>query len=298
MKDYKGIYHNVEDNTKSYEYGAHFKYSELYIALKNLQIKQQNGEAPLEENNNNLQKENENKEEIYREKKRKKYRLKSLKMDENNRYFKTEANQKRNESNELEIIEDEEEDIKKKLRLRKSRLVTKVHLPKISSNNLISLGKNHLNTESNEKVKVHQSYDFNNMRRISFPKIYSLYKENMQENANNNIIVETQSIFDEKGGIKIYKDSNEKIPRKNGSNRKSKNKIFESEDKIELLPKSHKKKDRLKSIFDREKLIKNSNLFLGEKNNYTNIDKSGIVNNPISQQIYNLKKQIIGKKNF
>ena len=120
----------------------------------------------------------------------------------------------------------------------------------------------------------------------------------MQENANNNIIVETQSIFDEKGGIKIYKDSNEKIPRKNGSNRKSKNKIFESEDKIELLPKSHKKKDRLKSIFDREKLIKNSNLFLGEKNNYTNIDKSGIVNNPISQQIYNLKKQIIGKKNF
>ena len=297
MKDYKGIYHNVEDNTKSYEYGAHFKYSELYVALKNLQIKQQNEDTPLEENNNNLQKENENKEEIYREKKRKKYRLKSLKMDENNRYFKTEANKKRNENNELEIIEDEE-DIKKKLRRRKSRLVTKVHLPKISSNNLISLGKNHLNTESNEKVKVHQSYDFNNMRRISFPKIYSLYKENMQENANNNIIVETQSIFDEKGGIKIYKDSNEKIPRKNGSNRKSKNKIFESEDKIELLPKSHKKKDRLKSIFDREKLIKNSNLFLGEKNNYTNIDKSGIVNNPISQQIYNLKKQIIGKKNF
>ena len=208
MKDYKGIYHNVEDNTKSYEYGAHFKYSELYVALKNLQIKQQNEDTPLEEKND-PQKENENKEEIYREKKRKKYRLKSLKIDENNRYFKTEANQKRNESNELEIIEDEEEDIKKKLRRRKSRLVTKVHLPKISSNNLISLGKNHLNTESNEKVKVHQSYDFNNMRRISFPKIYSLYKENMQENANNNIIVETHSILDEKGGIKIYKDSNE-----------------------------------------------------------------------------------------
>ena len=214
MKDYKGIYHNVEDNTKSYEYGAHFKYSELYFDLKNLQIKQQNGEAPLEENNNNLQKENENKEEIYREKKRKKYRLKSLKMDENNRYFKTEANQKRNESNELEIIEDEEEDIKKKLRRRKSRLVTKVHLPKINSNNLISLGKNHLNTESNEKVKVHQSYDFNNMRRISFPKIYSLYKENMQENANNNIIVETQSIFDEKGGIKYIKIQTKKYQEK------------------------------------------------------------------------------------
>ena len=297
MKDYKGIYHNVEDNTKSYEYGAHFKYSELYVALKNLQIKQQNEDTPLEEKND-PQKENENKEEIYREKKRKKYRLKSLKMDENNRYFKTEANQKRNENNKLEIIEDEEEDIKKKLRRRKSRLVTKVHLPKISSNNLISLGKNHLNTESNEKVKVHQSYDFNNMRRISFPKIYSLYKENMQENANNNIIVETQSIFDEKGGIKIYKDSNEKIPRKNGSNRKSKNKIFDSEDKIELLPKAHRKEDRLKSIFDKEKSIKNRNLFLGEKNNYKINEKRDIINNPISQQIYNLKKQLIRGKNF
>ena len=291
MKDYKGIYHNVEDNTKSYEYGAHFKYSELYVALKNLQIKQQNEDTPLEEKND-PQKENENKEEIYREKKRKKYRLKSLKMDENNRYFKTEANQKRNENNELEIIEDEEEDIKKKLRRRKSRLVTKVHLPKISSNNLISLGKNHLNTESNEKVKVHQSYDFNNMRRISFPKIYSLYKENMQENANNNIIVETQSIFDEKGGIKIYKDSNEEL------NRKSKNKIFDSEDKIELLPKAHRKEDRLKSIFDKEKSIKNRNLFLGEKNNYKINEKRDIINNPISQQIYNLKKQLIRGKNF
>ena len=297
MKDYKGIYHNVEDNTKSYEYGAHFKYSELYIALKNLQIKQQNEDAPSGENNSSP-KENKNEEEINREKNRKKYRLKSLKKDENNRYFKTEANQKRNESNELAIIEDDELGIKNKSRRKKSRLVTKVNLPKISSNNLVSLEKSNLKTISNEKIKIHKSYDFNNMKRISFPKIYSLYKENMQENMqenankNINIIVETQSIFDEKGGIKIYKDSNEEL------NRKSKNKIFDSEDKIELLPKAHRKEDRLKSIFDKEKSIKNRNLFLGEKNNYKINEKRDIINNPISQQIYNLKKQIIGGKNF
>ena len=188
--------------------------------------------------------------------------MKSLKKDENNRYFKTEANQKRNESNELAIIEDDELGIKNKSRRKKSRFVTKVNLPKISSKNLVSLEKSNLKTISNEKIKIHKSYDFNNMKRISFPKIYSLYKENMQENVNknNNIIVETQSIFDEKAGIKIYKDSNEEL------NRKSKNKIFDSKDKIELLPKAHRKEDRLKSIFDKEKSIKNRNLFLGEKN--------------------------------
>ena len=291
MKEYKGIYHNVEDSTKSYEYGAHFKYSELYIALKNLQIKQQNEDAPSGENNNSP-KENKNEEELFKEKKRKKYKLKSFKIDENNRYFKTEANQKRNESNELAIIEDDELGIKNKSRRKKSRFVTKVNLPKISSNNLVSLEKSNLKTISNEKIKIHKSYDFNNMKRISFPKIYSLYKENMQENANNNIIVETQSIFDEKGGIKIYKDSNEEL------NRKSKNKIFDSKDKIELLPKAHRKEDRLKSIFDKEKSIKNRNLFLGEKNNYKINEKRDIINNPISQQIYNLKKQLIRGKNF
>ena len=194
----------------------------------------------------------------------------------------------------MAIIEDDELGIKNKSRRKKSRFVTKVNLPKISSNNLVSLEKSNLKTISNEKIKIHKSYDFNNMKRISFPKIYSLYKENMQENLNknNNIIVETQSIFDEKGGIKIYKDSNEEL------NRKSKNKIFDSKDKIELLPKAHRKEDRLKSIFDKEKSIKNRNLFLGEKNNYKINEKRDIINNPISQQIYNLKKQLIRGKNF
>ena len=70
MKEYKGLYHNVQDKTKTYEYGAHFKYSELYIALKNLQIKQKNENSFSEETDNFLL-ENENKEEVLPEKKRK-----------------------------------------------------------------------------------------------------------------------------------------------------------------------------------------------------------------------------------
>ena len=42
MNNYKGIYHNVQDKTESFEYGAHFKYAELYKILKDLQIQQQN----------------------------------------------------------------------------------------------------------------------------------------------------------------------------------------------------------------------------------------------------------------
>lgn len=41
MKEYKGLYHNVQDKTKYFEYGAHFKYSELYNALNDLLVKQQ-----------------------------------------------------------------------------------------------------------------------------------------------------------------------------------------------------------------------------------------------------------------
>ena len=33
MKEYKGIYPNVQDKNRTYEYGAHFEYKELYIAL-------------------------------------------------------------------------------------------------------------------------------------------------------------------------------------------------------------------------------------------------------------------------
>ena len=40
MKEYKGLYHNTKDTTKTYEYGAHFKYSDLFNILKDLEEKQ------------------------------------------------------------------------------------------------------------------------------------------------------------------------------------------------------------------------------------------------------------------
>ena len=61
MKDYKGIYHNVQDKSESFEYGAHFKYADLYRILKDLQIKQQN-ENKDEDNKNTTPKNIENKE--------------------------------------------------------------------------------------------------------------------------------------------------------------------------------------------------------------------------------------------
>ena len=308
MKEYKGLYHNVEENRKSFEYGAHFKYSELYNALKDLKLKKQNENTPLGENNNSYL-ENENKEEVTQEKKRKRYKLKTLNIEENNRYLIKDIEPKRNERNELIVIE-EENDKKKHSKKRKNRLLTKsiekVHLPKISSNNLFSLEKEHLKTESKEAIKLYQSYDFNKKRKINFPKINSLHKENfLPEISNNNKKVETKSFFEDKGDIKIYNDSTEEQTKNQASNNKEKNKkipkIFllnKDKEKEELLPITYRKNDRLKSIFEKEKIIKSNNLFLGERNNYKNKEKRDIINDPIAQQIHYLRKQLLGKKDL
>ena len=107
MKEYKGLYHNVQDKTKYFEYGAHFKYSELYNALNDLLVKQQK-ENPISEKGNNLSTLNiENKEEVP-EKKRKKYKLKTRNITENKRYFISESNDKEDEKNKFNVIEEEE----------------------------------------------------------------------------------------------------------------------------------------------------------------------------------------------
>ena len=77
MKEYKGLYHNIQDKTQLYEFGAHFKYEELYNCLKELQLKQEKNES-LEEENNVEEIKNENKEELELPKKRKKYKMKII----------------------------------------------------------------------------------------------------------------------------------------------------------------------------------------------------------------------------
>jgi hypothetical protein len=309
MKEYKGLYHNVQDKTKYFEYGAHFKYSELYKALNDLLVNQLK-ENPTSEKEINLSTlKIENKEEVP-EKKRKKYKLKTN-VTKNNRYLNTDANDKEDEKNKIDVIEEEQDNIKKTHIHKKNRFMTKsldkVNLPQISSNSLISLQNLNLLTEPKEinHLHVHQSVDLIKKKKINFPKLNSLHKHNiLPENPNNHMIVETQSRFQDNGAIKIFNDSSEQSSKNKLSHKNKKDKIFpkifhlskENEEKIELLPRPQRKNDRLTSIFEKEKLIKNNNnnIFLGEKNNYMNREQREIMNDHMAQQIYNLKKQLLG----
>ena len=320
MKEYKGLYHNTQDKTKYFEYGAHFKYNELCIALKNLELKQQNEKDTLENSNNNYSPfKRENYEEIPIEKKRKKYKLKNLNIKENNIYLITDINKKDEEKNKIDIIEEEQDNKKSHEFRKKSRFSTKnidkVHLPNfpnINSNSLISLQNQHLTLETNENNHhLHQSYDFHKKQKINLPKLNFLYKNNiLSDNHNNNIhnTVETQNRFQDNAGVKIFNDSSEhesKNKHSKHSHKKTKEKIFpklnylfnddDNEKKTEsLLPRTDRKNQRLQSIFEKEKMIKNNNLFLGEKNSYMNKEQREIMNDHMAQQIHNLKKQLLG----
>lgn len=317
MKDYKGLYHNIQDKTQLYEFGAHFKYEELYNCLKELQLKQEKNE-PLEEENNVEEIKNENKEEIELPKKRKKYKMKTHFKTENKRYLITDTHRNDKENNEFSIIEEEQENKndeirKNKLYVTKSR--DKIRLPQISSNSLISLQKNNLHqnlhklTQSKEIPNINRSRDFRTKsKRINFPKLNSLHLENIKENSN--MIVETQSIFQdqENGAINIFDDSYDKTSKLQNVPKYHRNKKFpklyqlsqDTEEKNEALPRLQRKSDKLLSIFEKEKKIKNynnSNLFLGEKSHYTNKEHRDVMRDEMAQQIHNLKKQLLGFPN-
>ena len=306
MKEYKGLYHNTQEKTKYFEYGALFKYSELYNALKNLQSKQEKENSHLKEKINSPLK-NENKEKISTEKKRKKYKLKTLNIEENNRYLITDVNNKDDEKNKFGVIEEEQEN-KKTIEIRRnnrffSKSLDKVHLPNINSNNLNTLQNHHLQTDSNETNFLYQSHEFHRRNnKINFPKLNALHTNNIfPDNHNIQTIVETQSRFQDNGAIKIFNDFDLSSKSKH-SHKKRKDKIFpklhhlnnDNEEKSELLPRSQRKTDRLTSIFEKEKMIKNNNLFLGEKNSYMNKEEREIMNDHMAQQIHNLKMQLLG----
>lgn len=295
MQEYKGIYHDVQDKTKSYEFGAHFKYSELCDALINLQIQQQKGIPLTEDKNVN----NEKKEGLSLEKNRKKYKLKTYSNNVNNRYINTDINQNSNKKSEFSIIDEEQEIKMEGIKRKKNRFITKsedkVHLPMISSNILPMI----LNTESNEPIKLNKSLNLQKKKK-NFPKLNSLHKNDILPEAEN---VETQSRFQDNPAVKIYSSSEEKNHLQY-SFKKNKDKIFpklfklskNNEEKLELISKPHRKPDRLKSIFETEKKIKNNNLFLGDKNNYFNKEQRNIMNEHMAQQIHNLKKQLLVNK--
>lgn len=300
MKEYKGLYHNTKDTTKTYEYGAHFKYSDLFNILKDLEEKQKENNNNERENSNSLFK-SENTEELgLFQKKRKKLKLKTL--SNNKRYLITDINQENDEKNEIPIIEEEENkrhDSRKKFRVM-TKSLNKIHLPKISSNSLISLQNKAFNdlNESREIKKLNNSHDFK--KKLNFPKIHSFHNNIIQEKENESTNPETKSIFQESGAVKIYDTFDKK---KKGNQRNNFPNLFhlslETEDKNDIFDKPQRKKDRLVSIFEKEKKIKNSNnnLFLGDKNNYSNKGNREAMKNDMAQEIHNLKKQLLGNGN-
>ena len=301
MKEYKGLYHNTKDTTKTYEYGAHFKYSDLFNILKDLEEKQKENNNNEKENSNSLFK-SENTEELgLFQKKRKKLKLKTL--SNNKRYLITDINQENDEKNEIPIIEEEENkrhDSRKKFRVM-TKSLNKIHLPKISSNSLISLQNKAFNdlNESREIKKLNNSHDFK--KKLNFPKIHSFHNNIIQEKENESTNPETKSIFQESGAVKIY-DTFDKKKKGNQRNNNFPNLFhlsLETEDKNDIFDKPQRKKDRLVSIFEKEKKIKNSNnnLFLGDKNNYSNKGNREAMKNDMAQEIHNLKMQLLGNGN-
>ena len=318
MKDYKGIYHNTTSTTNYYEFGAHFKYLDLYNALNQLK-KERTENIPLnEESSLKL----EIKEEKEPSKKRKKYKLKTMDAKETKRNLglvtDINENSKEKRKKEFSTIEEEQDNDKDKKR-QKKRLLTKsldkMVLPKINlknSNNEDNLTPIKLMVEKKEK----NNYQFGRLskslnlkkksvseKKENFPKINSVYyRDIIIENKNNkDTVEETQSRFkDNNESIKIFNNNDEsdirrgKILKKLTTRRIGKLSLInnEQEKNFELLPKSNIKPERLKSIFEKEKEIKRINLFLGQKNNYSTSNRY-VINDEMAQQIHNLKMQIL-----
>ena len=308
MKEYKGFYHDTKDTTKLYEFGAHFKYSELFQALKNIQIKQENNETFNENNNISLNIKSNAENELT--KKRKKYKLKSMNLNINNRYNLVTENKETNKNNIDTIQEEEDNENEPKINRSMAKSLDKVLLPTIKTNNINNkdiysrrknknqyrLTERFINEDKNtyNPIKLNRSSDFKNKSKEGkkeFPKINSFYYKNILQEDKDQI--ETQSRFKETTSIKIYnglksEKKNKNFPKMLHLYNESKSNVKTEEIRVE------RKAERLKSIFEKEKLIKNNNLFLGEKNNYYNKEKD-ILNDEMAHQIYNLKKQLLGK---
>ena len=321
MKDYKGIYHDTESTTDYYEFGAHFKYIELYDALNNLK-KERMDNIPLEQDFSSKQK---NKETIEPSKKRKRYKLNTLNIKNNERYSRliTDINEKEKE---ISVIEEEKDDNNKIKKRRLTKSLDKILLPKIHlknnnndetfKNKILSPIKSFDGKKDNNNYKLQKLSKPLNLKKKNisekkekFPKINSsYYKEILQDNNDNNKekVEETQSKFqDNNESIKIFNHNEETILKRRRNLKKMTNMRNErllsnlnneQEKYFESLRKPNIKLDKLKSIFEKEKEIKKINLFLGQKNNYSSNNRN-LMNEEMAQQIHNLKIQTLGVSN-
>ena len=322
MEDYKGIYPNIENTTKYYEFGAHFKYLDLYESLEKL-ITEKSDEMPSNEDSPIKIKKLEEKETINN---RKKYKLNTSIINDKIRYrgMITDTNEKENNKNEISIIEEEKyNDITNK-RKKRNKLLTKsydvVKLPKINTNNIAA------SLRKNSHIEIEDKIDINNIRpqklgksftlkrkslkqkKEDFPKIHSLYYSDiLRENQNNqNIDEETHIRFKENNAsVKIFNVFEERdVNRRNSQKRKS-YKIFDKISGISNEKEYNKetenkpnniKYDKLQSIFEKEKERKKYNLYLGKKNDYS-FNNRNIKNDYMAQHIHNLNRSLLSKEN-
>lgn len=318
MKEYKGLYHNENSKKKIYEHGAHFKYSDLFNVLKELQ-NETSSENNIQ-NKNNLNNKLFNKE---KRKKQKKYKLKLITEENKNfanqRYFDY-PNDKKNENKNNLIINDS---FPKRINpISKSVDKTNINLPKIIINNRNNISfsvkkKSNISKKKkdirvidiiNEKEyidKINESLR-NNYAEINkeerLPKINSFYfnqieKEYEYDNKNNNIYEEEEkNQYKDNKIIKNENKNNLKLYTVKKFNNKKIHKIFLEDIDNNNNYENPKNKEmninsRIRSIFEREKQIKiNNNNDINDRIAFYEKDYINTINNDISQQIYNLKK--------
>ena len=308
MKDFKGIYGEQEKDITYYEHGAHFKYSDLVNALNRLQSK------PLPKKDLQLRDELNNANDVKiigEKKKKKKYKLKlnteanNDNNDNNNRYKDLDSDYKVEPYPNEEKKNDNE---KFTYHLKKSKVInaisksvdrSKINLPKIvynhinnnsNSNNIhnpLSLRNKSFNTKElktlikDSQIKEDKKYkNEENSKEDILPKLDSNYYNQDLKEKEYKKTIDNIKMFSIKNKNKRSYNFNNNNDRMNTENGKSKSKFFLN--------------NRIRSIFEIEKEIKKNYLNNELSNNYSNnknyID---VINNDISNQIYQLKKNLL-----
>lgn len=166
---------------------------------------------------------------------------------------------------------------------------------------------NNIQSEMRKRKLNKSKKNIGNNGNIDFlPKI-NTFRNNQIEEQNTKInmeeIEETQSQIEDDKIIKIQSSINanriinpiKKISHK-GLNRLYLNDLINAKDNQENQKLNIFKNNRLKSIFETEKQIKNNNILTDRIHNYNrnNFDK---INNDMTQEIYQLKKHLLNNQN-
>ena len=293
MKDFKGMYVEQEKNINYYEHGAHFKYSDLVNALNKLKFKQ------LAKKDLKLQDELKN---VGEKRKSKKYKLKhntEANNGDNIRYKVLDSDYKIDEYQNEDKKNDNETFI---YHLKKPKIIntisksvdrSKINLPKIVYNHINNNNSN-INNNLNPISLKNKSFNSKELKElIDDNQIKEDKKYKNEESSKLDILPKLDSNLKEKEYIKNM----ENLKMLSIKNRYKRN--YNINNNIERMNTENIKSklflnNRIRSIFEIEKEIKNNNLNNDISNNYyNNKNYNNIINNDISNQIYQLKKNLL-----